>query len=152
MCAVGGWGLMFGTKFQINTVFLTPSLISIWLQCCKRCKDDLLKSSAIPPSSQLQRRRGAKLSLLHVNRFWSKGEKKTFFEGVSIFVKATNFTPRIQIQPLDQVLSSTAANVCGSSRATALTGDTSDECSSFRTYGQRKGTLGFQLNYWQTDC
>lgn len=51
-----------------------------------------------------------------------------------------------------EVLSSTPANVCGTSRATALTGDTSDECSSFRTYGQRKGTLGFQLNYWQTDC
>ena len=25
-CAVGGWGLMFGTKFQINPFFLTPSL------------------------------------------------------------------------------------------------------------------------------
>ena len=26
MCAVGGWGPMFGTKSQINTFFLTPFL------------------------------------------------------------------------------------------------------------------------------
>ena len=29
MCVVGGWGPMFGTKSQINPVFLTPSLIAI---------------------------------------------------------------------------------------------------------------------------
>ena len=29
-CAVGGWGPMFGTKSQINTFFLTPSLMQVW--------------------------------------------------------------------------------------------------------------------------
>ena len=51
-----------------------------------------------------------------------------------------------------EVLSSTAANVCGTSRPTAATGDTEDECSEFRLYGNRKGTLGFQLDWWQNDC
>jgi len=51
-----------------------------------------------------------------------------------------------------EVLSSTAANICGTSRPTAATGDTSDECSQFRLYGNRAGTLGFQLDWWQNDC
>jgi hypothetical protein len=51
-----------------------------------------------------------------------------------------------------EVLSSTAANICGSSRPTAATGDTSDECSKFRLFGNRQGTLGFQLDWWQNDC
>jgi len=38
--------------------------------------------------------------------------------------------------------------VCGNGR----TSDISDECSAFRLYGKRKGTLGFQLVWWQTDC
>jgi len=51
-----------------------------------------------------------------------------------------------------EVLSSTAANVCATSRPTAGTGDTGDECSTFRLYGNRKGTLGFQLDWWQIAC
>jgi len=66
----------------------------------------------------------------------------------------TSQTPfRLRVHFSDgETLSSTSANVCGSSRATAITGDTDDECSAFRTYGLRKGTLGFQLNHWQVDC
>ena len=73
-------------------------------------------------------------------------------QGQKSIEDAGQSSQHMKLKYLTQVLSSTAANVCGTSRATALTGDTSDECSSFRTYGQRKGTLGFQLNYWQTDC
>ena len=51
-----------------------------------------------------------------------------------------------------QVLSSTSANVCGTTRATAATADVSDECGIFRLHGQRKGNMGFQLKWWQVDC
>ena len=51
-----------------------------------------------------------------------------------------------------EVLSSTAANVCGTTRPTAGTADTSDECARFRLYGNRAGTLGFQFTWWQETC
>jgi len=51
-----------------------------------------------------------------------------------------------------EVLSSTSANVCGESASTAKTNDVSDECSKFRLYGNRRGTVGFSLKWWQEDC
>lgn len=51
-----------------------------------------------------------------------------------------------------ETLSSNPAKVCGTSRPAAGTGDTGDECSTFRLYGNRKGTLGFQLDWWQIAC
>ena len=43
-CAVGGWGLMFGTKSQINTFFLTPSLTQFTL---------FTRITLLPPLSSL---------------------------------------------------------------------------------------------------
>ncbi|XP_023319566.1 uncharacterized protein LOC111694771 isoform X2 [Eurytemora carolleeae] len=41
---------------------------------------------------------------------------------------------------------------CSTTRAGAGSADTSDECATFRTYGNRRGTLGFMLKWWQTNC
>jgi len=51
-----------------------------------------------------------------------------------------------------ETLSPSSPAVCATSGTPARTGDVSDECSSFRIYGNRKGTLGFQLTWWQTSC
>lgn len=49
-------------------------------------------------------------------------------------------------------LSTSSTSLCGTSRPTAIKADTSDECATFRTYGNRKGTLGFQLDWWHRAC
>jgi len=66
----------------------------------------------------------------------------------------TQVTPyRMRVHFSDgEVLSSTSANVCGESSPTAKTNDVSDECSKFRLYGNRRGTVGFQFVWWQADC
>jgi len=60
---------------------------------------------------------------------------------------------RVRVRFSDgEVLTQTSANLCGTSKPTANTGDTSDECSQFRKYGNQRGTLGFGLVWWQVDC
>ena len=69
-------------------------------------------------------------------------------------------------------LSTSSSSLCGTSRPTAKEADTNDECAAFRSlairklhvterndnkainrlYGSRRGTLGFQLVWWQRSC
>jgi len=73
---------------------------------------------------------------------YSAGSTSTVCTAALPFRMRVNFSP-------GEVLSSTSSSVCSTS---SKTGDTVDECSKFRKFGNKKGTLGFQLYWWQVDC
>merc|ERR1712013_41809 len=66
----------------------------------------------------------------------------------TVCTAALPFRMRVHFSP-GEVLSSTSSTVC-STRSSS--GDTVDECSKFRKFGNSRGTLGFQLHWWQVDC
>lgn len=71
--------------------------------------------------------------------------------GTTLCTKLVPFRLRVMFNE-GEVLSSSSSKVCGTTSATARTGDTSDECAKFRLYGSRQGTLGFQFVWWHIGC
>jgi len=70
--------------------------------------------------------------------------------GKTICSSAIPFRMRVRFSDGEE-LGSSPTTICSSSRP-AKSLDVSDECATFRTYGKRRGTLGFQLTWWQTTC
>jgi len=83
----------------------------------------------------------------------STGPSYTYSASKAARTICTGVIPfRIRVRFSDgEKLSSSASTLCSTS-ATARTSDTSDECATFRTYGSRRGTIGFSLVWWQTSC
>jgi len=73
---------------------------------------------------------------------YKAGATSTVCTAVLPFRMRVNFSP-------GEVLSSTSSTVCST---TSSSGDTVDECSKFRKFGNARGTLGFNLHWWQVDC
>jgi len=71
--------------------------------------------------------------------------------GTTLCTQLSPFRLRVMFDD-GEVLSSDSSKVCGTSSSAARTADTSDECATFRLYGSRKGTIGFQFVWWHNDC